>query len=65
MATQLPRSERLAQADDVIDNAARIAALDAQVARLDAFYRELRARARLNRDAVPRTMARTPGSTSR
>jgi dephospho-CoA kinase len=41
MATQLPRSERLAQADDVIDNSGSREALLPQVARLDARYREL------------------------
>ena len=40
MATQLPRSERLARADDVIDNSGPLAALAGQIARLDAFYRE-------------------------
>jgi dephospho-CoA kinase len=40
MATQLPRSERLARADDVVDNGGPLTALAAQVARLDAFYRE-------------------------
>jgi len=41
MATQLSRAERLAQADDVIDNGGDLAALDAQVVRLDARYRAL------------------------
>jgi dephospho-CoA kinase len=41
MATQLSRAERLAQADDVIDNGGSLADLDAQVARLDARYRAL------------------------
>jgi len=41
MATQLSRAERLAQADDVIDNGGELAALDAQVVRLDARYRAL------------------------
>lgn len=41
MDTQLPRAERLARADDVIDNAGPIAALAPQVARLDARYRAL------------------------
>jgi dephospho-CoA kinase len=40
MATQLPRAERLARADDVIDNSGPLAALADQIARLDAFYRE-------------------------
>jgi dephospho-CoA kinase len=41
MATQLPRAERLARADDVIDNAGPIGALAPQVAQLDARYRAL------------------------
>lgn len=45
MATQLPRSERLARADDVIDNSGPRVAIAAQVARLDALYRECAARA--------------------
>ncbi len=40
MATQMPRAERLARADDVIDNGGDLAALAPQVARLDARYRE-------------------------
>lgn len=39
MATQLPRDARLAQADDVIDNAGTLVALHAQVRKLDATYR--------------------------
>ena len=59
MATQLARSERLARADDVIDNSGPREALAAQVARLDAAYRERAALAtRLNRHSVPRRMAR-------
>jgi dephospho-CoA kinase len=46
MATQIPRAERLAQADDVIDNAGPRDALLPQVARLDRHYRDLAARAR-------------------
>ncbi|HEX6795316.1 MAG TPA: dephospho-CoA kinase [Casimicrobiaceae bacterium] len=46
MATQLPRAERLAQADDVIDNAGPRSALSPQVVRLDRRYRELAARVR-------------------
>jgi len=46
MATQLPRAERLAQADDVIDNAGLRSALEPQVVRLDRRYRELAARVR-------------------
>jgi len=45
MSTQLSRSERLAQADDVIDNGGVLADLDAQVGRLDAQYRALSAAA--------------------
>ena len=41
MATQLSRTERLARADDVIDNGGPLADLDAQVVRLDARYRAL------------------------
>ena len=41
MATQLSRSERLAKADDVIDNSGSPAALEPQVERLDRRYREL------------------------
>jgi dephospho-CoA kinase len=39
MATQLPRAERLAQADDVIDNGGPPGALAAQVESLDRRYR--------------------------
>ena len=46
MATQLPRSERLAQADDVIDNSGPRSALEPQVERLDRRYRDLAAKAR-------------------
>jgi dephospho-CoA kinase len=45
MATQLSRASRLAQADDVIDNGGPREALAPQVARLDALYRDLAARA--------------------
>ena len=45
MATQLPRGERLAEADDVVDNSAPPETLAPQVARLDALYRDLAARA--------------------
>ena len=41
MATQLSRSERLAHADDVIDNSGTPADLKPQVERLDRRYREL------------------------
>lgn len=40
MATQVGRSERLARADDIIDNSGPKEAIQGQVARLDAFYRE-------------------------
>lgn len=41
MATQLARADRLARADDVIDNGGPIETLGPQVARLDARYRAL------------------------
>lgn len=44
MATQLSRRDRLAQADDIVDNGGPLASLPPQVARLDAFYRECAAR---------------------
>jgi dephospho-CoA kinase len=40
MATQVPRSVRLAAADDVIDNGGRIEALTPQVDRLHGFYQQ-------------------------
>jgi dephospho-CoA kinase len=46
MATQLSRADRLAAADDVIDNSGPRDNLPAQVARLDRRYRELAASAR-------------------
>jgi dephospho-CoA kinase len=46
MATQLTRAERLARADDIVDNGGAISAIAPQVARLDAFYREFAARHR-------------------
>jgi dephospho-CoA kinase len=46
MATQLPRAERLAQADDIIDNSGLPEALAPQVERLDRRYRRLAARFR-------------------
>jgi dephospho-CoA kinase len=49
MATQLPRGERLAEADDVIDNSGPRSALAPQVARLDRRYRDLAAKARAAR----------------
>jgi dephospho-CoA kinase len=50
MATQLPRAERLARADDVLDNAGPREAIAAAVARLDATYR---ARAASGKHARP------------
>jgi dephospho-CoA kinase len=46
MATQSTRAERLARADDIVDNSGAVAAIAPQVARLDAFYREFAARRR-------------------
>jgi len=46
MATQLPRADRLAAADDVIDNSGPREALGPQVERLDRRYRELAGTAR-------------------
>jgi dephospho-CoA kinase len=43
MATQQPREQRLAAADDVIDNAGAPEAIAPQVAKLDRRYRELSA----------------------
>ena len=43
MATQLPRKERLARADDVLDNGGPPAAIAPQVAALDRRYRALAA----------------------
>lgn len=43
MATQLRRAERLARADDVIDNAGTLAALEPQIEALDRRYRQLAA----------------------
>ncbi|WP_244613035.1 dephospho-CoA kinase [Modicisalibacter radicis] len=43
VAAQMPRDERLARADDVIDNGGDFDALAAQVARLDARYRAIAA----------------------
>lgn len=40
MATQLARHERLARADDIVDNSGPREAVPPQVARLDAFYRD-------------------------
>jgi dephospho-CoA kinase len=47
MATQLSRAARISRADDIIDNSGPRDALTAQVARLDAFYRERAAHAAL------------------
>ena len=41
VAAQMPRAERLARADDVIDNSGNEAGLKTQVAELDRKYREL------------------------
>lgn len=41
MAAQAPRAERLARADDVIDNGGTVQALERQVAKLDRRYRAL------------------------
>ena len=46
MATQLPRGERLAEADDVLDNSGPRSAIEPQVARLDGRYRDLASRSR-------------------
>ena len=43
MATQLPRADRLARADDVLDNGGLPSAIDQLVARLDRRYRALAA----------------------
>jgi dephospho-CoA kinase len=43
MATQLPRADRLARADDILDNAGAAEAIGPQVAALDRRYRELAA----------------------
>ena len=50
IATQLARPERLARADDVVDNSGPLTALTGQIARLDAFYRE---RAALAKELEP------------
>ena len=41
MAAQVPRSVRLARADDIVDNAGTLEAMEAQVAQLDRRYRSL------------------------
>jgi dephospho-CoA kinase len=43
MATQLPRGERLARADDVLDNSGALSSIASQVAALDRRYRALAA----------------------
>jgi dephospho-CoA kinase len=58
MATQLPRAERLARADDVIDNSGPLSAIARNVAELDRRYRALAA------DAKNRGNAASPGVTS-
>jgi dephospho-CoA kinase len=45
MAAQLPRAERLARADDVLDNSGGREAIAPQVAELDRRYRQLAAEA--------------------
>ncbi len=55
MATQLSRRDRLARADDVIDNSGPIAGLDRQVAELDRRYRAFAK----NRGQLPGRIART------
>jgi dephospho-CoA kinase len=45
LAAQATREQRLAAADDVIDNGGEAADLPAQVAALDAKYRQLAANA--------------------
>lgn len=62
MATQLSRSERLAHADDVIDNGGPLAALAPQVARLHAFYTDLATR---NDELEPRPRSPDNGADSR
>lgn len=52
MATQLRREERLAGADDVLDNSGPLAAIAPQVAALDRRYRALSADAEKNRGAA-------------
>jgi dephospho-CoA kinase len=43
MATQLPREQRLAEADDIVDNSGSLEAIAPQVLALDRLYRELAA----------------------
>jgi dephospho-CoA kinase len=51
MATQLPRAERIARADDVLDNAGPVSAIAPQVATLDERYRAMAAAAADRRGA--------------
>ncbi|MDR5907262.1 dephospho-CoA kinase [Franzmannia qiaohouensis] len=41
VAAQLPRTERLARGDDILDNGGDLAALTQRVAELDRYYRQL------------------------
>ncbi len=52
VATQLPRADRLARADDILDNAGPPAAIFPQVAELDRRYRALAATSAGNRGAT-------------
>jgi dephospho-CoA kinase len=52
MATQLARADRLARADDVVDNSGTKAAIAPQVAALDRRYRELAAARAGDRNAA-------------
>ena len=52
MATQLSRADRLARADDVVDNSGTKAAIAPQVAALDRRYRELAAARAGDRNAA-------------
>jgi dephospho-CoA kinase len=52
MATQLPRADRLARADDILDNAGPPTAIVPQVAELDRRYRALAATGAGNRGAA-------------
>jgi dephospho-CoA kinase len=52
MAAQLPRADRLARADDILDNAGPPSAIPPQVAALDRRYRALAAAAAKNRGSA-------------
>jgi dephospho-CoA kinase len=52
MATQLPRANRLARADDILDNAGPPSAILPQVAELDRQYRAQAAAVAKNRGAA-------------